>query len=98
VTLIFGNIAAAWTYRNAEQMFALTSWVQVMIGQRIVPMEYHPAVDLLLRKDIDGLVESVRTVISSCVGPCRASRSSSSGTARQHRQPEQRTHIVAIDS
>ena len=26
-------------------MFALTSWVQVMIGQRIVPAGYHPLVD-----------------------------------------------------
>ena len=32
-------------YRNADEMFALTSWVQVMIGQHIVPTAYHPLVD-----------------------------------------------------
>ena len=30
-------------YRNAEEMFALTSWVQVMIGQGIVPARLSPA-------------------------------------------------------
>ena len=30
-------------YRNADEMFALTSWVQVMIGQRIIPASVSPA-------------------------------------------------------
>src|SRR5581483_10932015 len=34
-------------YRQAEELFALTSWVEVMIGQRISPRTWHPAVDLL---------------------------------------------------
>src|SRR6187549_3877384 len=39
-------------YRNADEMFALTSWVQVMVGQGIVPRAYHPLVDLVPEPDL----------------------------------------------
>jgi tryptophan halogenase len=45
----------------------LTSWVQVMIGQRIVPAGYHPLVDAVNDADLVKLGESVRGVIGSCV-------------------------------
>ena len=54
-------------YRNAEEMFALTSWVQVMIGQDIVPTGYHPLVDAITDRDLAQLGDSVRGVIASCV-------------------------------
>jgi tryptophan halogenase len=54
-------------YRDAEEMFALTSWVQVMLGQRIVPRKYHPAVDQLSDAELTGLVGGVRSVIAACV-------------------------------
>jgi tryptophan halogenase len=54
-------------FRNAEEMFAITSWVQVMLGQHIVPQHYHPAVDLVPDQEIAGLVDSVKTVIATCV-------------------------------
>jgi tryptophan halogenase len=54
-------------FRNAEEMFAITSWVQVMLGQHIVPQHYHPAVDLVPDQVIAGLADSVKTVIASCV-------------------------------
>ena len=54
-------------FRNAEEMFAITSWVQVMLGQGIVPQQYHPAVDLLPDQEIAGLADSVKTVVAACV-------------------------------
>jgi tryptophan halogenase len=54
-------------FRNAEEMFAITSWIQVMLGQHIVPQHYHPAVDLVPERDVAGLVEGVRSVVASCV-------------------------------
>jgi tryptophan halogenase len=54
-------------YRNAEEMFALTSWVEVMIGQRIIPRSWHPLVDQLSDAQLRELLESVRGVISTCV-------------------------------
>jgi len=54
-------------YRNSDEMFALTSWVQVMIGQHIVPRACHPMVDLVPDLELMRLAESVRGVIASCV-------------------------------
>jgi tryptophan halogenase len=54
-------------YRNSDEMFALTSWVQVLIGQRVIPRAYHPMVDLVAAPDLTRLDDSVRGVIASCV-------------------------------
>jgi tryptophan 7-halogenase len=54
-------------FRNGEEMFALPSWVQVMLGQRIVPGSYHPAVDLIPEGELQQLVGGVGQVIASCV-------------------------------
>jgi tryptophan 7-halogenase len=54
-------------YRSADEMFALTSWVQVMIGQHIMPGGYHPLVDAVPERELVQLGESVRGVISACV-------------------------------
>jgi tryptophan 7-halogenase len=54
-------------YRNADEMFALTSWVQVMVGQGIVPRSHHPLVDVLSDADLAAFGESIRGVIASCV-------------------------------
>jgi tryptophan halogenase len=54
-------------YRDAEEMFAVTSWIQVMIGQRIDPQSYHPAVDSLSDEELRGLVGGVKRVVDNCV-------------------------------
>jgi tryptophan halogenase len=54
-------------FRNAEEMFALTSWVQVMVGQGILPQGYQPLVDAVADEDLVKLAEGVRRVVASCV-------------------------------
>ena len=54
-------------FRNAEEMFALTSWVEVLIGQRILPRTYHPAVDQLSDAELKLLMDGVQKVIATCV-------------------------------
>ncbi len=54
-------------FRNAEEMFAIVSWVQVMLGQHIMPQSYHPLVDKMSDKELAGFMTSVSNVISSCV-------------------------------
>ncbi len=54
-------------YRNAEEMFASVSWVQVMIGQGIMPQSYHPMVDQMPLDDLQKFMASVGHVVSSCV-------------------------------
>ena len=55
-------------YRNAEEMFAVTSWVQVMLGQHVTPRRWHPMVDLMPEKDLHEFVGGIRKVIATCVG------------------------------
>lgn len=54
-------------FRNAEEMFAQTSWVEVLVGQRILPRTYHPAVDQLTDAELQQLMDGVQRVIASCV-------------------------------
>jgi tryptophan halogenase len=54
-------------FRDADEMFAITSWVQVMLGQHFVPRGYHPAVDLIPEQELIDLASSVRNVIATCV-------------------------------
>jgi tryptophan halogenase len=54
-------------FRNADELFTLPSWVQVMLGQRIHPRSYHPAVDWVTDQDMLTLVTHVEQVIASNV-------------------------------
>jgi tryptophan halogenase len=54
-------------YRNGTELFAATSWVQVMLGQGIAPRGYHPAVDWVSDDDLRSLVETVEKLIARCV-------------------------------
>lgn len=51
--------------RNGTELFGLTSWVQVMLGQGIYPRAYHPAVDWVADQDMLALVGHVEKVIAS---------------------------------
>jgi tryptophan halogenase len=48
-------------------MFAITSWVQVMLGQQIQPNKYHPVVDQLPDSELREYIGGVGKVIASCV-------------------------------
>ena len=54
-------------FRDAEEMFAITSWVQVMLGQHIQPRKYHPVVDLMSDTQLSEFVGGVQNVIATCV-------------------------------
>ncbi len=54
-------------FRENDEMFAITSWVHVMIGQGFQPSGYHPAVDLLTDQDLRQYVQGIRAVIQNCV-------------------------------
>ena len=54
-------------FRNGEDFFALPSWVQVMLGQRIMPRGYHPMVDEMPEERLVDYVESVRAMLSQAV-------------------------------
>ncbi len=54
-------------FRDAEEMFATVSWVQVMIGQGIMPRGYHPMVDQMPEADLRRFIDGVGKVVASCV-------------------------------
>jgi len=55
-------------FRNGEDFFALPSWVQVMLGQRIIPRGYHPIVDEMPEGTLVDHVEGVRAMLAQAVG------------------------------
>lgn len=54
-------------FRADSDLFALPSWVQVMLGQRIVPRGYHPIVDEMPDDHLVEFVERARILIAKCV-------------------------------
>ncbi|MDF4005136.1 tryptophan 7-halogenase [Luteibacter sp. PPL552] len=54
-------------FRHADEMFGSVSWVQVMIGQGIVPRGYDPLVDLMPDADLPRFLHGVREVVSKNV-------------------------------
>jgi tryptophan 7-halogenase len=54
-------------FRDGEEMFAVVSWVQVMLGQHIVPQNYHPLVDQMPNAELAEFMASVGHVVTSCV-------------------------------
>ena len=54
-------------FRNGTELFGLTSWVQVMLGQGIYPRTYHPAVDWVTNEDTLALIDHVEKVVASNV-------------------------------
>ena len=54
-------------FRNGNEMFAEISWIQVMVGQGILPQAYHPIVDKLPGEELEKFLASVGNTISSCV-------------------------------
>ena len=74
-------------YRNSDEMFALTSWVQVMIGQRIVPRAYHPLVDLVAERRARAARRQRARRHRELRGRHAGARSSSSSVAARRRRP-----------
>jgi tryptophan halogenase len=54
-------------FREGTELFGLTSWVQVMLGQGIIPRTYHPAVDWVADEDVHVLIDHVEKVVASNV-------------------------------
>ena len=47
-------------FRKNEELFAENSWIQVMMGQGIMPQAYHPVATKLLDEELDQLLTGLR--------------------------------------
>ena len=54
-------------FRKNEELFAENSWVQVMMGQGIMPQSYHPVATKLSDEELDGLLAGLRESVAKTV-------------------------------
>jgi tryptophan 7-halogenase len=54
-------------HREGNELFTKLSWLQVMHGQRVRPVSYHPLVDLRSEAEINEYLDEVSGVIRACV-------------------------------
>ena len=54
-------------FREAGELFAELSWLQVMHGQRLRPSGYHPFAELRPQEDVVAFMADVKAVIERCV-------------------------------
>ena len=54
-------------FREGNELFAENSWLQVMLGQGIVPKRHHPAADLMSDAEMTAFLERIRGPIEQTV-------------------------------
>jgi tryptophan halogenase len=55
-------------FREADELFTETGWLQVMLGQRIEPEHYNPLADELDESKLQGFLSDIRMLVSRTVG------------------------------
>ena len=50
-------------FREADELFTETGWLQVLLGQRIEPERHHPLADALTAEQLDGFLADIRTLV-----------------------------------
>lgn len=54
-------------YKYGEELFGETSWLQVMLGQGIMPRTYHPIVDMMGDEELARFLGSIRSQVRATV-------------------------------
>jgi tryptophan halogenase len=54
-------------FRDGEELFEPDSWIQVLIGQDLIPSAWDPAVDLYSEQEILAFLRDIESVIRKCV-------------------------------
>jgi tryptophan halogenase len=54
-------------FKKAEELFGETSWVQVMLGQGIMPETYHPIVDMMDDDELRGFLANIESGVKRIV-------------------------------
>lgn len=48
-------------FKKSEELFGETSWVQVMMGQGLMPEQYHPIVDLMGDEELASFLNNIKS-------------------------------------
>jgi tryptophan halogenase len=54
-------------FREADELFTETGWLQVMLGQRIEPAHHHPLADGLEDSKLKAFLSDIRTLVDRAV-------------------------------
>ena len=54
-------------FRVPTELFAENSWIQVMLGQGIVPEQYHPVVDVMSDDELDRFLREIKSRVDNAV-------------------------------
>jgi len=54
-------------YKTEEELFGPTSWIQVMMGQGLMPKHYHPIVDMMSDAELKSFLTSIKSSIKNKV-------------------------------
>ena len=54
-------------YREHEELFTESGWLQVMLGQGLMPRGYHPMVDLFPDGELARMIDGTRILLERCV-------------------------------
>ncbi len=57
----------ARVFRSPNELFAENSWIQVMLGQGIVPEQHHPVADLMGDSELSQFLEDIRNAVNRTV-------------------------------
>lgn len=55
-------------FHKVGDLFAENSWTQVMLGQGLMPEQYHPIVDMMSDKELKGFMNSIKSSVDHLVG------------------------------
>jgi len=51
-------------YKAEQELFGEASWLQVMLGQGLVPQNYHPIVDSMSDDELKRFLESIKNHVA----------------------------------
>lgn len=57
--------ATGRVFREQEELFTEVGWLQVLVGQNVVPETYHPLADVLTRDELAGFLKDIETIVSA---------------------------------
>ncbi|WP_262690525.1 tryptophan halogenase family protein [Kordiimonas aestuarii] len=54
-------------FKNADELFAENSWIQVMLGQGIMPEQHHPVADVMSKEELVNFLDHVKSNVARTV-------------------------------
>ena len=54
-------------FQKANDVFAENSWSQVMLGQGLLPEQYHPIVNMMSDEELKGFLTNIKATVDKMV-------------------------------